>query len=672
MNTTQHRLAIILCVLMAVLTAGAQSNSSARHLQKGIETFLASDGLMKSTIHDGQGIYQHVFKIPYGEKCVTNAKGMPRIMERLERAFTSTQAAASSSFVYNIDEKVTPIKVIQFIWNNSYRNNTVFHYYLANNLNCRFSTYTDKDGTRHFYGLVWNFAEFTDKDDKPYKSIDGYILELHGKHWSYLNMTDDYYKSGARETTQDGLNGNTAPDTLDFVKLREKINSVSKMYAKAKAVNDEETQDALVYVMYKLSREYKGTFDAAQFKTLKDMLQNMSNDTVNNSRNRLMSETLATFSKAIEDIEQPQSVQIIKESSNIYRDIMLSEEQSWELFKRYEWSKAKLGSLYECKIEGNTTLPDEYVVIKPMIYDNTRYRYRTHDGSFAFNGRVPMGQFVSISEGYKNTWWVITDSVPLTIDMEDGNVEGSDLNKRFLQYQRRIKRMAGELRKYMSNNYILAQTGYNAIMDSIRMIGQEAVKENQDNVIPAFFLAEDYHNIPYEQLEKVMDRNKAYANHIVMQPVWQYFDGVKKRLPGRKYIDLELQDTAGVKHNLSEYVGKGNYVLLHFWSTKAWWSRRELKYVKDIVRENKDKPLTVIGISMNQDEEDWKEYVKARGLNWTHLSSPDKWDGDAATAYGVTALPTSVLIAPDGTIVAQDLRNAALQEKVKKLNGFYK
>lgn len=232
--------------------------------------------------------------------------------------------------------------------------------------------------------------------------------------------------------------------------------------------------------------------------------------------------------------------------------------------------------------------------------------------------------------------------------------------------------MAGELRKYMSNNCILTPMGYNAIMDSIRMIGQEAIEENQDNMIPAFFLAEDYHNMPYEQLEKVMDRNKAYANHIIMQPVWQYFEGVKKRLPGRKYIDLELQDTAGVKHSLSEYVGKGNYVLLHFWSTKAWWSRRELKYVKDIVRENKDKPLTVIGISMNQDEKDWKEYVKARGLNWTHLSSPDKWDGDAATAYGVTALPTSVLIAPDGTIVAQDLRNAALQEKFKELNGFCK
>ena len=186
-------------------------------------------------------------------------------------------------------------------------------------------------------------------------------------------------------------------------------------------------------------------------------------------------------------------------------------------------------------------------------------------------------------------------------------------------------------------------------------------------MIPAFILAEDYHNISYEQLEKAMDKSKVYASHIAMQPVWKYFEGVKKRLPGRKYIDIELQDTAGVKHSLSEYIGKGNYVLLHFWSTQEWWSRRELKFVKDIVKNNQDKPLTVIGISLNPDEKDWKEYVTARGLHWTHLSSPDKWDGTATKAYGITALPTSVLIAPDGTIIAQDLRNEALQEKVMKV-----
>lgn len=670
MNTILHRLIITLYVMTAIMTAAAQSNSSAKRLQKDIETFLASDGLMKHTVHDGQGIYEHIFKIAYEKDMPTNEKGLPRILERLEKAFAGTQAAASSSFVYNTDEKVSPINNIRFIWDNSYKNTTTFSYYLDNNQNFRFSTYTDKDGTRHFYGLKWNPVEFIDKDNKLYRSIDGYVLELHGKHWSYLNRNDDYnYRSGAKETYPDDQNGNMEPDTLGFAKLREQINSVSQMYAEAKAENNKETLDALAYVVYKLSEIYQGTLNTEQFKILNDMLQKMFNDTDNTNRKRLIIEALAAFSKAIEDnTDKKTNIQRSINYTSIYNNIVLSEEQRWSLLQQHEWSTATMGPLYECKINGSTTQPDEFVSIKPINYDAMLYRLRAHDGSFTFSAKLPAGQFARISEGNTNNiWWVITDSIPLTINMKDGTAEGSEQNKRFLQYQKRIRKLTGELRKYASNNYILDEDDYNAIIDSIRLIGQKTIKENQDNVIPAFILAEDYHNIPYEQLEKAMDENKVYANHIAMQPVWKYFDGVKKRLPGRKYIDIELQDTAGVKHSLSEYVGKGNYVLLHFWSTQEWWSRRELKFVKDIVKNNQDKPLTVIGISLNPDEKDWKEYVTARGLHWTHLSSPDKWDGTATKAYGITALPTSVLIAPDGTIIAQDLRNKALQEKVREL-----
>lgn len=670
MNTILHRLIITLYVTTMILTAAAQSNSSAKRLQKDIETFLASDGLMKHTVHDGQGIYEHIFKIPYEKGMPTNDKGLPRILERLENAFAGTQSAAASSFVYNTNEKVSLINNIRFTWDNSYRNTTTFSYYLDNNKNFRFSTYTDKDGTRHFYGLVWNPVEFIDKDNKPYRSIDGYVLELHGNHWNFLNREDDYYyKSNTKETYMYDRNWNTEPDTLDFTKLREKIYSASKMYAEARATNNKEAQDAVAYVLHKMSKEYHGTLSIEQFNILNNMLQEIFIDVESSHRKQLLIDAIATLSKTIEDVtDQKKSLQRSIDYISIYNNIVLSEEQRWSLLQQHEWNTATLGPLYEFKINGSTTQPDEFVSVMPTKYESTLYRLRAHKGRFTFSAKLPVGQFARIAgEKQNDIWWVITDSVPLTINMKDGTAEGSELNKRFLQYQKRIREMAGELRKYASDNDILDKAGYNAIIDSIRMIGQEAIKENQDNVIPAFILAEDYHNIPYEQIEKAMDKNKAYANHIVMQPVWKYVEGVKKRLPGQKYTDIELQDTTGVKHKLSEYVGKGNYVVLHFWSTQEWWSRRELKFVKDIVRENQDKPLTAIGISMNPNEKDWKEYITARDLHWTHLSSPDKWKGNATKAYGVTALPTSVLIAPDGTIVAQDLRNEELQEKVREL-----
>ncbi len=116
-----------------------------------------------------------------------------------------------------------------------------------------------------------------------------------------------------------------------------------------------------------------------------------------------------------------------------------------------------------------------------------------------------------------------------------------------------------------------------------------------------------------------------------------------------------------------EYVGKGNYVLLHFWSTWAGSARKELKTIKDIVRKYKDKPLTVIGISLNKNGTDWKNYVSARGLKWTHLSNIKEFDSPAARAYGVVSMPMTVLIAPDGTIVSQGIQHERLPETLRQL-----
>ena len=114
-------------------------------------------------------------------------------------------------------------------------------------------------------------------------------------------------------------------------------------------------------------------------------------------------------------------------------------------------------------------------------------------------------------------------------------------------------------------------------------------------------------------------------------------------------------------------MGKGNYVLLHFWSTWAGSARKELKTIKDIVRPYKDKPLTVIGISLNKNGTDWKNYVSARGLKWTHLSNIKEFDSPAARAYGVVSMPMTVLIAPDGTIVSQGIQHERLPETLRQL-----
>ena len=54
------------------------------------------------------------------------------------------------------------------------------------------------------------------------------------------------------------------------------------------------------------------------------------------------------------------------------------------------------------------------------------------------------------------------------------------------------------------------------------------------------------------------------ANHSGIQGVNEDDDDAMQTLVGMRYIDVQLQDISGKPHMLSEYIGKGKWVLIDF------------------------------------------------------------------------------------------------------------
>ena len=156
----------------------------------------------------------------------------------------------------------------------------------------------------------------------------------------------------------------------------------------------------------------------------------------------------------------------------------------------------------------------------------------------------------------------------------------------------------------------------------------------------------------YDELSKYLKEDRAYAHHTAMEKVWKYYWGLEKRAVGLQYHDLELPDTTGISHRLSEYVGKGHYVLLDFWASWCGPCMGEMPTMKEIYNTYAARGLQMIGISFDSKRDAWLNAIR-------RLELPE--------TYGVRAIPETVLITPDGKILAIGLRGQELKEKLAEI-----
>ena len=128
--------------------------------------------------------------------------------------------------------------------------------------------------------------------------------------------------------------------------------------------------------------------------------------------------------------------------------------------------------------------------------------------------------------------------------------------------------------------------------------------------------------------------------------------------------DFTQNDVNGKPVSLADFRGK--YVLVDFWASWCGPCRRENPNVIKAYEKYNSKNFTVLGVSLDQagKKEAWLAAIKADGLPWTQVSDLQGWNNAVAQLYGVRAIPQNFLIDPSGKIVAKNLREEALSEKL--------
>ena len=319
-------------------------------------------------------------------------------------------------------------------------------------------------------------------------------------------------------------------------------------------------------------------------------------------------------------------------------------------------------------IEGTASEGADTIYLDERPYVDYK-EYPVEEGKFRITVRQPLHKFLQIEDG-ENGWMVIiVDSMParITVDFRTNKVvEGSPLNLRFNHYQLAKGSIEHEMEQHMEDE---DRTIYDSLDQKRKDVEWKSIIENLDNVIPVYVLSLNGQAVMYapEKLAECMKEEYAFAHHPEMEKVWKYYWAMQKRLPGQDYHELELPDTTGTVHRLSEYVGHGNYVLLDFWASWCGPCMGSMPMMKEIHNSYASKGLKIIGISFDSERDKWLSAIQRLELPWLHLSDLRGWESIASETYGVRAIPETVLIDPNGKILLTGLREQALEKKLDEI-----
>ena len=136
---------------------------------------------------------------------------------------------------------------------------------------------------------------------------------------------------------------------------------------------------------------------------------------------------------------------------------------------------------------------------------------------------------------------------------------------------------------------------------------------------------------------------------------------------GQTIEDFSVNDIDGKQYSLLDVISKNKYTLVEFWASWCGPCRREIPHMKKVYAKYKSKGFEIFSYSLDDKEKSWIKASEEDGIDWINTSDLLAERSPIVELFAVYGVPRNYLVDSEGKILAIDLRQEKLEEKVKEL-----
>ena len=640
------------------MSISAQANDAARRVHEKLQAFVASGEynvsqgrVVTSDAISGGKATAYDFSQVFSVEGTNDVSILFTNLKILEQTLRNEAVHAKEVMIHDAQQGVPMAPGIMWVFGNP--NGVVpGEYAFGSKQNIRLLTFEDPDGQRYAVLLVWEQQIKQDQQAGNIWMMNGTIYEITAKKYDKIPFLLPYSSEPQRiKATIKYDTDPTATQTYD--ELLAKVKQTCQIY-------DRETsggKTAAVVVLHKMCDGYPHKLTREQYNTLISILSPYAETASGQKHKEMFGYTCYTLYQKSEHYQSEGGE--VKRRPAMITSSTISTTQLRKVvsYNGLITNGSEDLQLVDCQISGTAPADADSISVHRSVSSFEELgKFPVRNGRFSFTCRLPKDEVCGLTTENRHITYFWADGQPIRADLVKSTVKSQKASQ---QRNNFLNETEAERLRMLK---IKDRAELDAALAKQRERYRQVIFQGNDDLLKAYAIYKAYTELTYDELKPFVSDQFRYSNHLLMAPVKEYVAGLEKRRPGKHYEDMLVADTLGNPHQLKEYVGRG-YVVLHFWES---WNRDEfdiLPQLRTLYDQYHAKNLQILSLAIDgNNKKQWMDRLKEENLPWPQLSTKA-----AKNLYGILSWPETVVIGPDGTIVASPSTVQELEAELKKI-----